>query len=211
MPLNLGDFAWAQVIAVPALVIAATNAYFTFFRKAPLRPRIGETILLQLAEEDRLRIKPEVTFHNPGATLAIVHRLEWELMSLSDSSSQRMVWDENQTTTFIEEGGQRRTDTRFESFPGTIYVGKGDAVTKRMQLSTSRAIALEASDYQLSLKVLSDGTSNDSVFGRIKIKLTDEDMAFLKENQTSPENTKKRQLRFHPDQSSVGGLYVRKR
>ncbi|NRF72415.1 hypothetical protein HLB44_36240 [Aquincola sp. S2] len=209
--MDLGKFEWAQVIAVLALVIAATNAYFTFFRKAPLQPRIGETILLQLAEEDRLRVKPEVTFHNPGASLAIVHRLEWELRDLADGSSQNMIWDENLTTTFVDEGGQRRTDTRFESFPGTIYVSKGDAVIKRMQLSTARAIPLKATDYLLSLKILSDGTSSDAVSMNIKLRLTSEDISFLKENQLSPENTRRRILRFNLDQVANGGFYLRKR
>lgn len=194
--MELSKFEWAQAIAILALAVAVTNAYFTFFRKATLQPRFGETLLFQLAESGRLRLSPEVTIHNPGATLAVVHELGWELQSLTDDSRQRMIWEENQTTTFVEEGGTRKTDTRFESFPGTLFISKGDALSKRMQISTEHSLPLKAGDYELSLTVSSDGTSNDSVVAKAKLRLTDGDITFLKQNQLGLNNTTRRLLKF---------------
>ena len=209
--MDLGKFEWAQVIAVLALSVAVTNAYFTFFRKGDLQPRIGETMLLQLAESGRLRVKPEVTIHNPGATLAVVHELEWGLRALSDDSRQKLVWEENLTTVFVDDDETRRTDTRFESFPGTLVIPKGDAISKRMQLSTEHALPLKPGDYELTLKVSSDGTRSEANTLKTKLRVTDEDIRYLKDNQLSPSNESRRVLRFLYQRGESTDCFLRAR
>jgi hypothetical protein len=140
--MGLGDFPWTAVISSTALLVAVTNAYYSFFRKARLRPRFGETLMLQLAENERLRVIPELMLHNPGSPLAVVHQLSWELRSLSDDSRQSLIWEENLTTVFSEVDGHRKTDTRFESFPSTLSIPDGDAISKRLQLATGTCIPI---------------------------------------------------------------------
>ncbi|SAL73406.1 hypothetical protein AWB68_04423 [Caballeronia choica] len=179
----LGEFQWAQVISSVALLVAGTNAYFSFFRKARLRPRFGETLMLQLAENDRLRVKPELMLYNPGSTLAVVHRLSWELRRLSDDSRESLIWEENLTTVFSETDGRRKTNSRFESFPSALSIPGGDALSKRLQLATEHPFELLAGDYSLTVEVSSDGTRPRTVVTRTTVRLTNEDITFLRANQ----------------------------
>jgi hypothetical protein len=177
--MGLGDFPWTAVISSTALLVAVTNAYYSFFRKGGLRPRFGETLMLQLAENERLRVIPELMLHNPGSPLAVVHQLSWELRSLSDDSRQSLIWEENLTTVFSEVDGHRKTDTRFESFPSTLSIPDGDAISKRLQLATEHAVELSAGDYSLTVEVNSDGTRPRTVVARTTLRFTNEDIVLL--------------------------------
>ncbi len=190
----LGDFQWAQVIASVSLAVSLTTAYFSFFRRAQLKARFGETLLLQLSESGRLRISPELALHNPGATLGVVRGLTCEFRRLTDDTNEPMVWDEIQTTVFKEEN--RGRDTRFESYPGVLVVPKGEALIKRLQLSTEHAYAISEGDYELSISVFSDGMATHETRVSTRLRFLADDVKFLKENQLRPENTSRRLLRF---------------
>jgi len=194
--MGLGEFQWPQVISSIALLVSVATAYFSFFRKARLRPRFGETLMLQLAENDRLRVKPELMLYNPGSTLAIIHQLCWELRRLSDDSRQSLIWEENLTTIFAETDGGRKIDTRFESFPSALSIPGGVALSKRLQLATEHSIELLAGDYSLTVEVNSDGTRPRMVISRTMLRLTNEDVAFLRANRLSANNTDRRILLF---------------
>jgi hypothetical protein len=203
----LGDFQWAQVLSVMALSVSLANAYFTFFRKARLKVRLGETLLLQVSENGRLRISPELALHNPGATLGVVHEISCELRKIADDSRERMVWEESLATVFRDEN--RRRDTRFESFPGVLFVPKGEALIKRLQLSTEHPYEISEGDYELSVAVRSDGTAEKETGITTRLRLMAVDVKFLKENQLGPENTLRRILLFFFRRGPNTNCYLR--
>ncbi len=78
-----------------------------------------------------------------------------------------------------------------------------------MQLSTELPFALEEGDYELAVQIFSDGTRSESVSTKTKIRLTNGDINFLKENQLGPANTSRRILVFFFQRGDDANYFVR--
>jgi hypothetical protein len=204
---TLGDFQWAQVFSTLALFVSLVTAYFTFFRRAKLKARFGETLFLQLTEGGRFRLNPELAMHNPGATLGVMHELSCEIRRLLDDTRESLVWEENLATVFVDEG--RKRDTRFESLPGVLFIPKGEAVSKRLGLTTEHSFQPEEGNYELSAHIRTDGLAESDTNITTQLRLTKEDVQFLKENQLGPNNTTRRLLTFYFRRGPNTNCYMR--
>jgi len=185
--MKLSYFDWPQILSTLALFVSLVTAYFSLFRRGKLKTRLGETLLLQLNSDGRLRVFPELALHNPGASLGMVYHLKGELRREADNLKEQLRWRANLTTVFVDEG--RRADTRFESLPGVIFLPKGDGIAKRLNLHTERSYKLLAGDIELSIEVWSDGLAKKTTTVGAKIKLNQQDIDFLKDNQLPSPNS----------------------
>ena len=167
----------------------------------------GEVVLLQSGGEGRFRITPELAIHNPGSTLAVVHELSFELVRLSNDVREPLIWTENVTTVFKDD--DRRRDTRFESFPGILFIGGGEAAVKRVALESAHPYEPSATDYELSVRITSDGTARRQITARTKIRLDDDDVRFLKAHQLSPTNTTRRLLLLYFQRGKNTNCFLR--
>jgi hypothetical protein len=185
---HLGDFQWSQVFSALALFVSLSTAYFSLFRRGKLKTRLGETLLLQLNSDGRLRVFPELAMHNPGASLGMVYHLTGELRRQAEDSREQLRWRSNLTTVFVDDG--RRADTRFESLPGVIFLPKGDGLAKRLNLHTEHSYPLFAGDIDLTIDTWSGGFARKTTKVAAQIKLSQEDVDFLKEHQLpSPDSS----------------------
>ncbi|ADV84621.1 hypothetical protein [Terriglobus saanensis] len=177
---SLGAFGWTQVLSASALAVSIGNLYYSVFRKGTLMIKFGEVLQLQMFDDSRIRITPEVAIYNPGSKTAVIKQMEFEVLRIADDRREPLIWTENVTTIFVEE--DRRRDTRFESFPSTWFIPGEEAVSKRVAIETLHAFDILPGDYDVIVKVWSMGTSSYKRTVETKLRITKEDAEFIVKN-----------------------------
>jgi hypothetical protein len=184
------------------------TAYFSLFRKGVLDVRLGRILLAQYSGGGFIRLMPELSFVNTGATVALVYDISAVLRRVADDQRERMTWVESLTTDFVPE--TRSTDTRFLRFPETIVVPKGDVLKERLSLRSEHSYPLRPGDYQLEITIKSDGTARGSTRLQAQIRVQSEDINFLQEHQPRKGELIAWNLRFQFERGPNTNCYVGK-
>jgi hypothetical protein len=174
------------------MVVSLSTLYLSVFRKGTLRIEFGEVLQIQMFEDGRISVTLELAIFNPGSKTAVTKQLTFELIRLLDDRREPMIWTQNVTTVFVEEN--RGRDTRFESYPSTLFVPGGEAVSKRVALETLHSLDIRPGDYEVNVTIRSLGTSRYKRTARTKLRLATEDTAFIVTNKVGPPNTARRVL-----------------
>jgi hypothetical protein len=187
-------FAWKNIVAFFALGVSLFTLYWTVFRRGRLRVRLGRVMLVQYVPNGKTHFKPEISVINTGATTVLIYNISGWVRRMSDDRKENLVWIENLTTEFVPES--RSTDTRFQSFPDTITVGKPDAIKQRLLLATEHPCDLQVGDYEMKLLIDCDGAARTQAVVESKIRIRPDDIEFLENARPAPDAKIGRNLRF---------------
>lgn len=185
----------SAVISGLALVVSGTTAYLTLFRGPKLKCILGEVALIRFLPNGKLKCMPEVAMYNEGSGVAVIHKVDCSLKSLSESRQTEMDWISNLTTEYLPEK-ETSIHTRFESFPATTFVSKSEAYVKRLEFQSQHAFPMPRGDYQIALRILAKARMGDSDLVRV-IRVRDEDVAFLAHHFPKRNNEPVKNLRFN--------------
>jgi hypothetical protein len=164
-----------------ALALAGYTFWYTTFYQGKFALGIGPTLMLQITNDGRFRLQPEITIENPGAATTLVNDVRWTLQA-PDGSSQKMTWENNVTTVYDQN--THDIDTRFDSWPGALVVPKDGVISKRMGLLTPSPYMPVVGIYTLTVTVKHNGKQITGP--TLKISVNSNNVTWLPQNQLQP-------------------------